>query len=99
MAAAQAPVVYTVRAIEEYINQRFIGNQAELEQRLATGAGYLEQCATQMATTDQKAETLAAKMVEDEKRINEIVRTANDTRVAVHLTHDKDDGDVEWGRC
>ena len=89
MAAAQAPVVYTAQAIEEYINQRFIGNQAVLEQQVATGSGYLEQCANQVAITDQKAEAIAKKMVEDEARVNQIVTTASVTREAVQLTHDR----------
>ena len=42
-----------------------------------------------MRTTDQKLEALAAKMVEDEQRINVIVATANDTWDGVRLTHDK----------
>ena len=85
MAAAQAPAVYSAQAIEEYINQRFIGNEAVLEQRLSQAATYLDRCGTQLQTTDQKAEALALKMVEDEKGINEIVTTAHETRDGVRL--------------
>ena len=89
MAAAQAPAVYTAQAVEEYIHQRFIGNQASLEQRLVQAATYFDQGAIQLRTTDHKAEALAAKMVEDEQRIGEIVARANKTRDGVRLTHDK----------
>ena len=39
--------------------------------------------------TDQKAEAIFKRMVEDETRINQIVATANVTRDAMQLTHDK----------
>ena len=88
-AAAQAPAVYSAQALEEYISQRLIGNQAVIEQQIATGAGYLTQCANQVTITDQRAEAIFKKMVEDEARINQIVETANVTRDAVQLTHNK----------
>ena len=88
-AAAQAPVVYSAQALEEYINQRLLGNLAVIEQQIATGAGYHEQMPSQVMLTDQKAEAISKKMVEDETRISQIVATANVTRDAVQLTHDK----------
>ena len=86
---AAAPTVYTAQAIEEYINQKFVGNQALIDQKLEHAGVVLGQCVTQLQTTDQKAEALAAKMVEDENRVNVIARTANDIRDAVQLTHDR----------
>ena len=87
--AAQAPAVYTAQAIEEYITQKFTGNQAVLEQRLGQAASYLDQCVAQLQTTDQKAESLAAEMVEDEQRIGEVVAGASEIQEGVRLTSDK----------
>ena len=89
MAAAQAPTVYTAQAMEEYINQKFIGNEVLLDQKLEQAANYLGQCVTQLQSTDLKAEHLAAKMMEDEQRIGEVVARATETRDAVRPTHDK----------
>ena len=89
MAAAQASAVYTAQAIEDYINQKFTGNQAVLEQRLQQAANDLAQCVAKLQTTGVKANQLAAKMVEDEQRISEVVANANVTRDGERLTHDK----------
>ena len=84
-----APTVYTAQAKKEYIEQRFLGNQAVLEQKLEEAGNFLGRCATQMHSTDQMAETFAAKMQEDEQRIKEVVARANKTRDGVSTVYDK----------
>ena len=83
-----APAVYTAQVIEEYIEQRVLGNQAVLQQMLDEAGNFLGWCATQLQTTDQKAEALATKMAEEEQRINEVVTRANETRDGVSTLYD-----------
>ena len=68
--------VYTAQAVEEFINQKFIGN-------------FLGRCAIQVRATDQEAESLGAKMQEDEQQINEVVPRANETWDGVSTVYDK----------
>ena len=84
-----ARAAYTAQAIEEYINQNSPGNQAVLEQELDDAGNFLGQCTTQLATTDQKAEALAKKMVEDEQRINERVTRTNETTEGMSMLYGK----------
>ena len=60
-----------------------------LQQKLDNAGNFPSQCGRQLATTDQKAEALAKKMVEDEQRINEVAARAIRTREGVSTLYGK----------
>ena len=82
------PTVYDGAAVEQFINQRFLGNGALIEAELEKPMQEVEDCKAEGAKMSAMQIEIAKEVVDSRARMGEAVDFANKTRDGIQVMND-----------
>ena len=87
MAAANFGAVYNAQEIERFIDGRFGGNQAVLQQKVDEAAVILGQCGDKMISAESVIVEVVAKIEDSDQRIAADIDLIHNARSAIEQLH------------